>query len=153
MVTIWIPFGNITPCWLIVTDVSKEHRSCQVFKSGLFDLEDGGTTVPRNIGNRQLTRFNISEGLNLRNFAVRTANVALVEAVLFALLIIPFVMFFPSTPSSFPQYLRHTFFLPSYTWDGFYQILRCEQCLLSVPHSWDSDCNSICWLSNFKHFT
>lgn len=41
-----------------------------------FDPEDGGSL--------QMTRFNIPEDLNLRNFAVRTSNVALVVAVLFS---------------------------------------------------------------------
>jgi len=46
-----------------------------------------------------MTRFNIPEGLNLRNFAVRTSLVALVVAVLFSsfnhspCLVLPFYFF------------------------------------------------------------
>jgi len=50
-----------------------------------------------------MTRFNIPEGLNLRNFAVRTSNVALVVAVLFSSFSHSPCLFFPSTSSCFPH--------------------------------------------------
>ena len=67
-----------------------------------------------------------------------------------ALSIIPLVLFFPSTSSCFPHI--STLFL--FTFVHIRRILPYSTLwtMLRVPASWDSDCDSVRCLSNFKHF-